>query len=57
MDSPPADARKGIALAVLAFSVWAVGDAAVKYIGSSTSIYTIAFYDLIVIMFLGNVYL
>jgi len=50
MDSPPADARKGIALAVLAFSVWAVGDAAVKYIGSSTSIYTIAFYDLIVIM-------
>lgn len=50
MDSSPADARKGIALALLAFSVWAVGDAAVKYIGSSTSIYTIAFYDLVVIV-------
>ncbi len=50
MDSSSADARKGMLLAVLAFSVWAAGDAIVKYVGSSTSIYTIAFYDMVTIM-------
>ncbi|HTK83934.1 MAG TPA: DMT family transporter [Patescibacteria group bacterium] len=50
MDSSPADARKGMLLAILAFSLWASGDAIVKYIGSTTSIYTIVFYDMVTIM-------
>jgi drug/metabolite transporter (DMT)-like permease len=50
MNHTPADTRRGIALALTAFSVWAWGDAAVKHIGSSVSLYTIAFYDIAIIV-------
>src|ERR1035437_1288073 len=50
MNHPRANPLKGIILSLAAFSLWACGDAAVKYVGAGVPLYTIAFYSLLVVV-------
>ena len=50
MNQPDAQPLKGILLSLTAFSLWACGDALVKYIGQRESIYALAFWTEVVVI-------
>ncbi len=50
MSQPDARPLKGILLSLAAFSLWACGDALVKYLGHRESIYALAFWTEIVVI-------